>query len=322
MQRSERSLVEHMSHHRRVVPPVSVVAAYVLLAILWGWTWAAIKVGVDAVPPFVFAFERAVLVSLVLSVLSLALRHGFPRDRRVILAAIVVGIFNTGSSWAIIFWSEQYVPSGLVAVFGAAGPIWTAFFAHFLVHGDRLSPLKLAGLVLGVVGIVVLVGTPAADSRPEAIAAGVLLAIMPLTWAVGTILQVRMLREGSPMPLVVVGTWAGAVVLLPFALAQSGQPSHWTSAAVLGLAYLVIFGSCVGLVLQMWLTRKLRPTTMTLIQVVISANALLVGAFVLGEAITLRMLAGAALVGVAVVLNAVAGGGSRSQPATVASPAD
>ena len=58
-----------------------------------------------------------------------------------ILAAIA-GIVNTGSSWAIIFWAEQYVPSGLVAVFGAASPIWTAVLAHFLVHGDRLSPLK------------------------------------------------------------------------------------------------------------------------------------------------------------------------------------
>jgi len=305
-----------------VVPPLSVIAAYITLALLWGWTWAAIKVGVEAVPPFVFAFERALLVSIILTALSVALGHRFPRDRNVILATIVVGIVNTGSSWAIIFWSEQYVPSGLVAVFGAAGPVWTAFFAHFLVRGDRLSPLKLLGLALGIAGILILVGTPTAESRPEAIVASILLALMPVTWAVGTILQVRVLREGSPMPLVAVGTWAGALVLAPLALAQSGEPSHWTAGAFVAMAYLVIFGSCVGLVLQMWLTRKLRPTTMTLIQVVISANALVVGAVVLGEMVTLRMLGGAALVAVAVVLNAIAGGGSRPQPATAASPAD
>jgi drug/metabolite transporter (DMT)-like permease len=304
------------------MPSPHVIAAYVLLALVWGSTWAAIKVGVEAVPPFVFAFERAVLVALILTGLSLALRQRFPRDRKVVLATFVVGIFNTGSSWAIIFWSEQYVPSGLVAVFGAAGPIWTALAAHYLVRGDRLSPLKIAGLLLGLGGIGALVGTPSPESRPEAVIASALLVFMPISWAVGTILQVRVLGQGSPMPLVALGTWAGAVVLLPLALAQSSEPANWSANAVIAMGYLVVFGSCVGLVLQMWLTRKLRPTTMTLIQVVISAQALLVGALALGETITWRMLGGAALVATAVVLNAVAGGGVPAEPAPAASPAE
>src|SRR5437773_9487928 len=104
-----------MRHHRSRMPPLSVVAGYVLLVLLWGSTWAAIKVGVSSVPPFVFAFERAVAVSAVLTLLSFALGLRFPRDRRTLLAAAFAGVVNTGSSWAIIFWSEQYVPSGLVA---------------------------------------------------------------------------------------------------------------------------------------------------------------------------------------------------------------
>jgi drug/metabolite transporter (DMT)-like permease len=304
------------------MPPLAVSVGYVVLIALWGSTWAAIKVGVEAVPPFVFAFERAVAVSIVLIALSLAMRHPFPRDRRVILSAIVVGIFNTGSSWAIIFWSEQYVPSGLVSVFGASSPIWTALLAHFLVHDDRLSATKVAGLLLGLVGIAVLVGAPDTSGRPEALAASVLLAVMPVSWAVGTILQARELRHGSPIPLVAIGTCAGSLFLLPFAAAQAGEAANWDVGAALAFGYLVVFGSCVGLVLQMWLTRRLRPTTMTLAQVVIPAQALLIGALALGENITWRMVAGAVLVVVAVALNAVAGGGSRPEPAAVASPAD
>ncbi len=304
------------------MPPLAVSVGYVVLIALWGSTWAAIKVGVEAVPPFVFAFERAVAVSIVLIALSLAMRHPFPGDRRVILSAIVVGIFNTGSSWAIIFWSEQYVPSGLVSVFGASSPIWTALLAHFLVHDDRLSATKVGGLLLGLVGIAVLVGAPDTNGRPEALVASVLLAVMPVSWAVGTILQARELRHGSPIPLVAIGTCAGSLFLLPFAAAQAGEAANWDVGAALAFGYLVVFGSCVGLVLQMWLTRRLRPTTMTLAQVVIPAQALLIGALALGENITWRMVAGAVLVVVAVALNAVAGGGSRPEPAAVASPAD
>jgi drug/metabolite transporter (DMT)-like permease len=304
------------------MPPLAVSVGYVVLIALWGSTWAAIKVGIDAVPPFVFAFERAVAVSIILIALSLAMRHPFPRDRRVILAAVVVGIFNTGSSWAIIFWSEQYVPSGLVSVFGASSPIWTALLAHFLVRGDRLSPMKVLGLVLGIAGIGVLVGAPDMSGRPEVLTASVLLTLMPITWAVGAVLQARVLRQGSPLPLVAIGSTAGSLVLLPLAVAQSGEAAHWDVGAALAFGYLVVFGSCVGLVLQMWLTRRLRPTTMTLAQVVIPAQALLIGAVALGETITWRMLAGAALVVVAVALNALAGGGPRAEPAPATSPAD
>jgi len=306
------------------MPPLPVVAGYVLLVLLWGSTWAAIKVGVTSVPPFVFAFERAVAVSLLLTVLSLVFGLRFPRDRRTLAAAAFAGVINTGTSWAIIFWSEQYVPSGLVAVFGAAGPIWTAFLAHFLVHGDRLTPAKIGGLLAGVLGIAILVGAPDPGSRPEAFVATILLALMPISWAFGTIVQVRVLRHGSPLPLVAVGTWTGAIVLLPFALTQSGQPSAWSPEVLVAFAYLVVFGSCVGLVLQLWLTRRLRPTTMTLSQLLISAQAVTVGALVLGESITWRMLGGAGLVALALGLNALAGGGRPrdTQPAAAPVPGD
>lgn len=304
------------------MPPLAVSLGYVVLIVLWGSTWAAIKVGVEAVPPFVFAFERAVSVSIILVALSLAMRHEFPRDRRVIITAIVVGIINTGLTWAIIFWSEQYVPSGLVAVFGASSPIWTAFLAHFLVRGDRLSVTKVLGLLLGLAGIAVLVGAPDPGGRPEVLVASALLALMPVTWAVGTILQARELRRGSPLPLVAIGSCAGSLFLLPFAAAQAGGAARWDFGVALAFGYLVVFGSCLGLVLQLWLTRRLRPTTMTLAQVVIPVQALLIGAFALGESITWRMVAGAALVVAAVALNAVAGGGSSAEPASVVSAID
>src|SRR5206468_2633210 len=82
----------------------------------------AIKVGVTDVPPFVFAFARAVAVAGVLTLIAVAVRQPFPRGKRTVLIATIVGLINIGLTWAIIFWSEQLVPSGLVAVFGSAAP--------------------------------------------------------------------------------------------------------------------------------------------------------------------------------------------------------
>jgi drug/metabolite transporter (DMT)-like permease len=284
-----------------------VVTAYVVMVLLWGSTWAAIKIGVAEVPPYLFAFDRAIAVALILTIAVLLLRQSFPRTRVALVASGVAGLFNIGTSWALIFWAEQFVPSGLVAVFGAMAPIWTAILAHFFVHGDRLSRLKVVALVLGLVGTALLVGAPAPSEGPNALVATALLAIMPISWAIAAILIARHLSRESPIAVVGIGTWVGAAFLSPFALTEIGQPQHWTTSAVLAFAYLVVGGSCVGLVLNAWLFRKLRPTTVTLAQVLIPTQALLIGALALGEEFTVRMLAGAALVVSAVALNAKAG---------------
>ena len=294
------------------------------MVLLWGSTWAAIKIGVAAVPPYVFAFERAVAVAVILSAVTLLLRQPFPRTRNAIGASVIAGGLNIGYSWALIFWAEQFVPSGLVAVFGAMAPVWTAVLAHFFVRGDRLSLLKLSALGLGLIGTALLVGAPSPSEGPNALLATVLLVFLPVGWAIAAILVTRVLSRESPIAVVGVQTWVGAACLAPFAFTQATQPQHWDGGALVAFAYLVIGGSCVGLVLNTWLFRHLRPTTVTLSQILIPMEALLIGGVALGEAFSARMLGGAALVVAAVLLNARAGSVSRVEPVAepTSAPAD
>jgi len=295
------------------MPPYRVSVGYALQVLIWGSTWAAIKIGIADVPPFTFAFERGIAVSIVLTALALLLRQRFPNGREL-AAAAVVGVFNTGTSWAIIFWSEQYVPSGIVSVFGSTAPVWTAFLAHFLIGGDRLSALKLLGLALGLGGTALLVGAPETAGGTNALIATGLLALMAVTWSIAAILSSRTLARSAPIATVAAGTWVGSLVLAPFAATEIGLPIRWSTESLLAFGYLVIFGSCVGLVLNLWLYRKLRPTTASLTQVLIPAQAILIGTLWLGEPLSWRMFGGAALVVSAVILNALAGG----SPAAVA----
>jgi drug/metabolite transporter (DMT)-like permease len=302
-----------MGHHRSGMPPLRVAAAYVVVALIWGSTWGAIKIGVADVPPFVFAFARAFAVASVLTIMALALRQPRPRGTVTVAAATVVGLINIGLTWAIIFWAEQFVPSGLVAVFGSAAPVWTAVLAHFMVKGDRLSMLKILGLVLGLGGTVLLIGAPDTGDGTAGLVATGLLALMPVTWAIAAILQARFLKAVSPIPTVAVGTWASALLLAPLAIAQVPQGAHWTLASALAFVWLTLFGTCFAMVVSLWLYRKLRPTTITLIQVIVPAEAILIGTVWLGESVNIRMLGGAALVVAAVALNAIAGGGPSEE---------
>jgi drug/metabolite transporter (DMT)-like permease len=290
------------------------IAAYIVQVLVWGTTWAAIKVGVTDVPPWIFAFDRSVLVATSLAAVALILHLRFPSDRRTFVAAAISGGINSGVSWAIIFWAEQVVPSGLVSVFGASGPIWTGLLAHFLVKGDRLSATKVMALALGFGGIAVLVGTSGEIAGSTAVFATILCAIMPVGWGVAAIVMSRTLTTVSPIPAISIGSATGAVFLIPFALSELSQPARWTPEAIGALLYLSWIGSGVGLVLNLWLYRRLRPTTIALAQLLITVEAVLVGAVALHENVTLGMLAGAVLVLTAIALNARAAPRFPPQP--------
>jgi len=302
-----------------------VLVAYLVQVAIWGSTWGAIKIGVEDVPPWTFALDRSIIVAATLTAVALAMRLPWPRDRRALALVAFSGAINSGFTWALIFWAEQFVPSGLVAVFGSTAPIWTAVLAHFLVRGDRLSPLKVTALALGFAGIVALVGTSGEIEGGPALLAMVLLALLPLTWGVAGVVMSRALGGVSPIPAIAIGTATGGLFLIPFALAEAGRPAQWTTEAVAALLYLAWMGSCVGLVLNFWLYRRLRPTTIMLSQLLITAEAVLIGALVLGERITPSMLVGAALVLVALALNARAGrrpAAPAEAAGPVATPAD
>lgn len=302
-----------------------VAIALALQITIWGTTWSAIKVGVTDVPPWIFAFDRSVLVALGLAGVALAFRLPFPRGRGILVATALSGAINSGISWAIIFWAERFVPSGLVAVFGSTGPIWTALLAHFLVRGDRLSLAKVGALTLGFAGILALVGTSGEITGGPGLLATILLALMPLTWAGSAIVMSRMLSGVSPIPGVAIGSAVGGVFLAPFAFTELSMPAAWTPEAVLALLYLAFIGSGVGLTLNFWLYRRLRPTTIMLSQLLITVEAVLIGALALGEVITPGMLFGAALVLIGIALNALAGRVRQPQqliPGTAGTPAD
>ncbi|MBI2983933.1 MAG: DMT family transporter, partial [Chloroflexi bacterium] len=123
---------------------------------------------------------------------------------------------------------------------------------------------------------------------------------------------------------VAMGTAVGGLFLVPLAATELAKPAAWTIDAIVALLYLSFIGSSVGLVLNFWLYRRLRPTTVMLSQLLITAEAVLIGAVFLDERITVSMMAGAGLVLAAVALNARA----RREPSpavpeqAVATPAD
>jgi len=298
-------------------PALKAVAIGVMIAI-WGTTWAAIRVGLEDVPPFTAVALRFALASVVLLgvALALGLRPGVAaRERRMWL---VHGPLSFAVSYAVTYWAQQWVPSGLTAVLFATFPLFLALLAHPFLPGERLGPTAVVGVLLGFAGVAVIFSEDLAvlGGREVALASAVML-LAPLASAVGNVVIKRWGEGIHPVTLNFGGMALTAVVVGALAaVVERGRPVEMTTPAVLSILYLALFGSALAFCLYFWLIQHMPATQLGLIAYAIPVVAVCVGAIAFDEPVTARLVVGAALV---IAGTTLASG--RRRPAPVPSPA-
>ena len=131
-------------------------AAFLLLTVVWGTTWAVIRVGLAGIPPFTGVALRFAVAGLLLLAVAPRLGVRFGRSRRELLLWVSNALLSFCVSYSVVYWSEQYIPSGLTAVLFATNPLFVAVVAHFLLPGERLGPAAALGLLLGFAGVALI----------------------------------------------------------------------------------------------------------------------------------------------------------------------
>ena len=284
------------------------VVTFALLCLLWGTTWAAIKVQLRGIPPFAGVALRFGLASLVL--LALAPRFGvrFGTTRRERVLWLVVALLSFCGSYGIVYWAEQHgVPSGLAAVLFAIFPLLTAGLAHLAVPEERLSGKAVLGMLGALAGLAVIFSEDFArlGGREVARAALVMLG-SPVVAAVSNIAVKRWGHDVHPISISAVPMGLTAVVMGAVAAAvERDRPLLPDPLAWAALVYLAVFGSALTFSLYYWLMRHVPVTRVSLIAYLTPLVAVLIGTLWMDEPMTGRVLAGSALVlaGVALALH-------------------
>ena len=301
---------------KRPPRPWLLAAVFALLCLIWGTTWAAIRVGLEGIPPFTgvaarFAIASAILVALA-PVLGARLGSRGPLERRLWVAN---GFLSFFASYGIVYWSEQFVPSGLAAVLFATFPLFVALLAHAALPGERLTFAGASGVALGFGGVAVIFSEDFTRlGGPGVALAAVVMLGSPIVSAVSNVAIKRWGAGIHPVSLAAVPMGIAAAAMTPVALiVERDRPVVLDAASVGALLYLAIAGSAVTFTLYYWLMSHLPATRVSLIAYVIPLVAVAVGAL-LGEPVTFKTLAGTGLVVSGVALAAV----SKKSPA----PAD
>src|SRR5437762_12626018 len=129
---------------------------WLILCGIWGSTWLFIKLGLQDLPPLTFAGIRFVFASGILITIILARGVRWPRKRNEWLVIAVVGLLQFSLNYGLVFWGEQRIPSGLAAVLQSTFPAFGLVIAHFYLPHERMSTVKVVGVLLGVLGVAVI----------------------------------------------------------------------------------------------------------------------------------------------------------------------
>jgi drug/metabolite transporter (DMT)-like permease len=268
---------------------------YGLLVLIWSSTWVAIKIGLEDCPPLLGAGIRFAFAGLVLLAITAAARRPLRTDMRL---AAVLGLFPFALTYGLVYWGEQYIPSGLAAVLFGVLPLYVALLGAALLPDQPLRRRVIAGVLIAIAGLA-LAFAESIDlgDRELALAGAAALAVAPFGAAVGNI-SIK-LRAGELDPVVLNG-WAmlgGGLLLLGVSgLGESWGDAAWTGKAVGSIAYLALIGSAVPFVGLTVLLRHISAQAMSFLAMLLPFGALIFGATLYDEAITARALGGAALV--------------------------
>jgi drug/metabolite transporter (DMT)-like permease len=299
--------------------PGALRVALSALVLIWGSTWAAIRIGLEGVPPFTGASLRFGLAAAVLLLAGPWFGLKFTRSRAERRIWLWNGLLMFTVSYGVVYWAEQWVPSGLAAVLFATFPFFVAIEAHFLLHGERLTRVSLAGILAGFAGVATIYSEDfeLLGGRRVAIASAVMLA-SPIASSIANVLVKRWGAGIHPFSVTVVPMLIGTTCLGTAAgTLERDVAMRFDAASVGSILYLAIFGTAVTFGLYFWLLSHFPASKLALIAYCTPVVAVFVGTAFLGEPLTARFLAGSA----AVVAGVAIAGRARQVPAPVrASP--
>jgi drug/metabolite transporter (DMT)-like permease len=254
------------------------------LGLIWGASFLGIAVALEGATPFWIATIRIGIGGFVLGLIAMVMRLRLPRDRRVWVFAVAMGVFSNAAPFTLLGFAQQHVTSGFAGITMAAIPLFTIGFAHFLVPGEQLTRNKVAGFLLGLLGVAVLIGPGVLGASGSELEAWARLACLAacISYATGAILT----RRCPPVHAVsfgIIALGSAALMLLPLALILEGAPVWPGTRPALALLYLGLLPTGLATLLIVMIIRSAGPSFLTQVNYQVPLWSVLLGVFVLAE---------------------------------------
>ena len=262
-----------------------IAAGFVLITVIWGTTWLAIKIGLDSVPPLFGVALRFTVAMIILTLIAHIRGEKLPTDRTALRCYLTLALISFSFPFALVYWGEQHVSSGLAAILFALYPFVVAVQSHFFLPDERLNGYTVVGIVLGFIGVLIIFWTEVPIRQAAPNVAG-MSAILISTILQGTAL-VTIKRIGNHLSptAMSLGGIIGAVVILylmAFSL-ESPADIHFDAKGIGSILYLGTLGTVVTFLTYYWLLKRVAAVMLSLVALVTPVLAVIVGVVLLDE---------------------------------------
>lgn len=275
-------------------------AMLLALSAVWGGSFFFNNIAVGELPVFTVVVSRVALAAIILLVVLRLRGERMPCDCRIWAAFFGMGLFNNVIPFSLIVWGQQHIASGVASILNASTPLFTVMFAHVLTSDERMTGGKVAGVLIGFVGVAVMIGADMLHDLGAHVVAQLMCLAGAVSYALAGIYGRRFRAMGvSPMSTATGQVVASSLIMLPLVMLLD-RP--WT----LPLPSLTAFGALVGVaaistalayVLYFRILATAGATNLLLVTFLIPVSAILLGTAFLGEALSLRHFGGMALIG-------------------------
>lgn len=288
-----------MSRYRSLV-------LFSILAAVWGSAFVAISAGLAHFPPVLFAALRYDVAGLVMLVYAAyAVDDWIPRDRTEWSVVAVGATLMIAAYHAFLFVGQQHTTAAAAAVLVSLSPVLTTGFARTLVPSDALSPIGIAGVVVGLIGVAIVARPDPSDLLATDVVAKLLVFLAAASFALGSVLTRRI---DASLSIETMEAWSmlGGALLMHVASVALREPielSKWTHPEAIGaLAYLAVVASAFGFLLYFDLLERLGAVEINMVSYVAPVFAAVVGWLYLGEVVDAATVLGFAVIAAGFVL--------------------
>jgi len=276
---------------------LKISSLYILICLIWGSTWLAIRIGLESLPPFTSAGFRFLVAAVVIFLLMRYKSISIQTDRTSVILYFTMGFFSFIIPFGLVYWGQQHIASGIASVLFSVYPFFVALFFKWLIPGEKLGLIKLFGILLGFIGIIVIFS----DSLSQDLNNDVLGMIAVLaSAAMQAYIVVAVKKWGqhlNPLSMNLVPIALAAVVMIPFGLLSEGTSNIKLDFKAVGsVLYLGIFGSVVTFTTYYWLLKRINIIMLALIAFITPIIALILGWLFAGETLEKHQLIGSAIV--------------------------
>ena len=296
---------------RRLTPSAApsstlIILAFAAIYLIWGSTYLGIRIGIESFPPLLLAGARHFLTGLILYPIlrwKTRIRPTLAHWRTAVVTGVLLLFVGNGG----VCVAEGTVPSGVTALLVATVSLWIVLIDWLRPGGARPLPRVVAGILMGLAGLVLLVGPAHLGGSGRIDPKGsALLVIASLAWAFGSLYSKHGSLPSSPFLGVAMQSLAGGSALCITGLI-TGEVSTFHFAAItlrswLALGYLIVFGSGLGFTAYIYLLRNTAAARVGTYALVNPVVALFLGWLFVGESITLRTVLAAGVILTAVLL--------------------